>query len=388
MRAVVCHHSDITVEDVPQPTPAKGQLLLKVLRTGICGSDLHARHHFDELMASVAPVGYFPDADSDSSIVLGHEILGEVVSYGPGTRRSWKPGRRVVTMPIQRTGTDIHMTGFDPVSPGGYAEYVIAQEAFTFPVPDGVSDDAAAFTEPLAVAHHAVRRSGITSPLPGLGGGQPAIVIGCGPIGLAVIMMLKAAGVRTIVASDLSPTRRELAKRCGATVVVDPREQSPWTAYTLRGPIKDWPTYFNFGLDTIGQLRRLPLVPWARAMRLAEGLGQTPTGPVVFECVGIPGMIDHIIDAAPLMTRIMVVGVCMEPDTIHPAHAINKQIDLLFTFGYDPGEFSDTLAMIASGKVDPSPLHTGTVGLDGVAQAFEDLGNPEQHAKILVDPSL
>jgi threonine dehydrogenase-like Zn-dependent dehydrogenase len=82
-----------------------------------------------------------------------------------------------------------------------------------------------------------------------------------------------------------------------------------------------------------------------------------------------------------------VVGVCMEPDTLRPSIAINKEIDLRFVLGYDPGEFAQTLHMIATGKVDPSPLHTATVGLAGVAGAFEALGDPEQHAKILVDPS-
>jgi threonine dehydrogenase-like Zn-dependent dehydrogenase len=81
-----------------------------------------------------------------------------------------------------------------------------------------------------------------------------------------------------------------------------------------------------------------------------------------------------------------MVGVCMEADTLRPSIAINNEIDLRFVLGYGPGEFVQTLQMIASGKVDPSPLHTGTVGLAGVAAAFAALGDPEQHAKILVDP--
>ena len=88
-----------------------------------------------------------------------------------------------------------------------------------------------------------------------------------------------------------------------------------------------------------------------------------------------------------MMSRVVVVGVCMEPDIIRPAIAINKEIDLRFVIAYDPGEFAQTLDLIASGKVDPSPLHTGTVGLAGVADAFTALGSPEKHAKILVDPT-
>ncbi|MBD0323019.1 MAG: hypothetical protein ICV72_06480 [Aldersonia sp.] len=169
---------------------------------------------------------------------------------------------------------------------------------------------------------------------------------------------------------------------------MDPREQSPYSAYRQRGPVGSLAEYLAFGIDTVGSLRKVPLLPWPRLMRAAEKLGRTPTGPVVFECVGVPRMLADVIDHAPLHSRVVVVGVCMQPDTIRPAVALHKEIDLRFVFGYDPGEFSDTLRMIADGTVDPSPLHTGTVGLAGVAGAFEALGNPEKHAKILVDPTL
>jgi threonine dehydrogenase-like Zn-dependent dehydrogenase len=138
----------------------------------------------------------------------------------------------------------------------------------------------------------------------------------------------------------------------------------------------------------VAQLRKVPLLPWAKVLRAAEATGRTPRGPVVFECVGVPGIVDHIINSAPLYTRVVVVGVCMEPDRISPAMAINKEISLQFVFAYDPGEFHDTLQLMTSGKVDPSPLHTGTVGLDGVPQAFDDLATAEHHAKVLIDPSL
>ena len=93
-----------------------------------------------------------------------------------------------------------------------------------------------------------------------------------------------------------------------------------------------------------------------------------------------------IIDEAPLFSRVVVVGVCVGTDQITPAMAINKEIDLRFVVGYTPLEFRDTLHMLATGKVDPRPLLTGTVGLDGVDAAFEALGDPEAHAKILIDP--
>jgi threonine dehydrogenase-like Zn-dependent dehydrogenase len=97
-------------------------------------------------------------------------------------------------------------------------------------------------------------------------------------------------------------------------------------------------------------------------------------------------VIDSIIDGAPLFSRVVIAGVCVGPDQITPAMAINKEIDLRFVIGYTPLEFRDTLVMLAEGKIDPRPLITGTVGLDGVADAFDALGDPETHAKILIDP--
>ena len=99
-------------------------------------------------------------------------------------------------------------------------------------------------------------------------------------------------------------------------------------------------------------------------------------------------MLDSIIDGAPLFSRIVVAGVCVGPDQITPAMAINKEIDLRFVFGYTPLEFRDTLYMLAEGDVDPRPLITGAVGLDGVGAAFDALGvgGSPNHAKILVNP--
>src|SRR4029079_18962581 len=111
-----------------------------------------------------------------------------------------------------------------------------------------------------------------------------------------------------------------------------------------------------------------------------------PKHPVILECVGVPGVIDSIIDSAPLFSRVVVVGVCVGPDQFTPAMAINKEIDLRFVIGYTPLEFRDALHMLADGKVDPRPLVTGTVGLDGVEGGFDALADPEAHAKILIDP--
>ncbi len=201
-----------------------------------------------------------------------------------------------------------------------------------------------------------------------------AVVIGCGPIGLGVILMLKAKGVRHVVASDFSPGRRALAQRCGADVVVDPGERSPYAGD--HGHLTNAPEAFDLAMTTIDRLQRLPL-PWWQVWSAAERLGAGPKSPVVFECVGVPGVIDEIVASVPLFSRVVVVGVCMGADRIRPAIAINKEIDLRFVLGYTPPEFRETLHMLADGKVEPTPLLTGTVGLAGVAGAFDALGDAE-----------
>jgi threonine dehydrogenase-like Zn-dependent dehydrogenase len=191
--------------------------------------------------------------------------------------------------------------------------------------------------------------------------------------------------VRTVVASDFAPARRELAKACGADVVVGPAETSPFSAEGGHGHLRDIPSALELAVATREKLGRLP-VGWWHAWRLGEKLGAAPKHPVIFECVGVPGMIESVIDGAPLFSRVVVVGVCVGPDQFRPAMAINKEIDLRFVVAYTPLEFRDTLHMLAEGEVDPRRLITGEVGLEGVDAAFDALSNPERHAKILIDP--
>jgi threonine dehydrogenase-like Zn-dependent dehydrogenase len=379
MRAVACERAELAVVDLPAPEPAEGQVLLDVLRCGICGSDLHIRHHADRQADVVAEAGYDGMMRSDQRVVLGHEFCGEVAGYGPRSRRKVATGRPVVALPLRRRGGEVHPIGLSLAAPGAYAEQVVVEESLMFELPDGLSPDLGVLTEPLAIGRHAVRRAEI-------GKGDVAIVIGCGPVGLAVVCMLKAQGVHTVVASDLSRGRRELASACGADVVVDPGEDSPYEAPGDRGHLKTVPAALELVTGTMERITRLP-VPWHHVWRIAERVGAGPKGPVVFECVGVPGILDGIIASAPLLSRVVVVGVCMEPDRIRPVMAINKEIDLRFVVGYTPLEFRDTLHMLAEGKLAAGPLVTGTVGLPGVEAAFDALGDPERHAKILIDPS-
>jgi threonine dehydrogenase-like Zn-dependent dehydrogenase len=186
----------------------------------------------------------------------------------------------------------------------------------------------------MAVGLHAVNKSGIQP-------GETALVIGCGPIGIAVIATLRARGVETIVAADFSPKRREIAATMGAHQTLDPAQGSPF--------------------DTV-----------------------TPA--VVFEAVGVPGIIDDVMRRARHGTRLVVVGVCMQPDTTHPFFGIAKEINVQFVLAYDPNEFADALRAIAEGDIDVTPVITGDVGLDDVGAAFDDLADPERHCKILVTP--
>ncbi len=133
------------------------------------------------------------------------------------------------------------------------------------PIPNGLAPDVAALTEPMAVAWHAVRRGEV-------GKKDVAIVIGCGPVGLGVILCLKAKGVRTVVASDYSPKRRALASACGADVVIDPAEASPFDGGEERGHLVRAEAAFELVVGTKEKLEKLP-VGWWHAWRLGERLG-------------------------------------------------------------------------------------------------------------------
>jgi len=366
------------VVDLPDPQPIEGQLVLDVSACGICGSDLHAKDHADELTDVMGTLGYPDFMRGDTPTVMGHEFSGVITERGPKTPKALKEGMTVVSFPMVRSHGGVHLTGLSPLAPGAYAERVLVEASLTFPVPNGLSADIAALTEPMAVALHAVRRAQVKK-------GDTTVVIGCGPVGLAIITHLKAAGVKTIVASDFSPARRDLARRCGADVVVDPAVDSPYEEMPTMGVITKAPELYDLALSSMYKLRKLP--GWQHVYRAAEAAGAAgPKRPVIFECVGVPGMIDGIVAAAPLNSRVIVVGVCMGADRIRPTMALAKEVDMRFAFGYTPLDFYDSLHMLADGKLVAEPLITGKVGLKGVAGAFWALGDPEQHAKVMIDP--
>jgi threonine dehydrogenase-like Zn-dependent dehydrogenase len=347
MRAAVMRDWMLRVDDVPEPAPGAGQVLTKVLACGICGSDLHLLRHgeesrrlMDELNADRPPDPlqlkmFEPQLD----MVMGHEFCCEVIDLGTDCN-NLKVGDIVVSLPVAFDARGLHPLGFSNDYNGGYAELMVLNELVGMRVPSGISPAIVAMTEPLAVGVHAVAKSRIS-------GNESAIVLGCGPVGLACIAELKMRGIGPIVAADFSSKRRSLAEQLGADVVVDPR-----------------------------------LTPAIEAWRRADG---TRT-PVIFEAVGVPGMIDQAMRIAPKDARILVVGACMQEDRFHPMLGIGRELSLQFAFGYDPGEFAAALMSIADGKVDLAPWLTATVGIDGIPKAFDDLADPEEHAKIMVVP--
>ena len=261
MKAVVCQHAALSVTDAPEPTPAEGQVRLEVVRCGICGSDLHARHGIDAWADMAARTGYDRFGRSEEPLVFGHEFSGTVAEHGPGCRRQVPEGTPVVALPLIRGARGVDPVGLSTAAPGAYAEQVLVQESLMMAVPNGLAPDVAALTEPMAVAWHAVQRGEVRKR-------DVAIVIGCGPVGLGVILCLKAKGVRTVVASDFSAGRRALAAACGADVVVDPAVDSPFAGGEQRGHLTTAPAAFDLALDTREKLERL-----GHAVEVALGLG-------------------------------------------------------------------------------------------------------------------
>ena len=358
MRAAVMRNRSLVVAEIPDPKPGPGEVLVKTLACGICGSDLHALKHADKFVENSRRAGNPLVMDLGRDVVMGHEFCAEIVDHGPQTTRALPVGTRVCSRPTLMRPTGPQSIGYSNDNPGGYAEYMRLSEALLLPVPDGLATDHAALTEPMAVGVHAVAKARLQRD-------DAPLVIGCGPVGLAVIAALRLQDIRPIVAADFSSRRRELAVQMGADVVVDPAQGAPWQSWREAAVYRD-------------ASRAPALPPWIA--------GPAVRPAVVFECVGVPGVLDDLMAASPRGTRIVVVGVCMEADTIHPMLGISKELNLQFVLGYTPDEFAATLGHIAAGKIPATPLITGHVGLDGVPQAFVDLGSPERHAKILVHP--
>jgi threonine dehydrogenase-like Zn-dependent dehydrogenase len=324
-------------DDVPEPIPGPGQVLVDVKACGICGSDLHfAKFGKNVLEVSEQMEGLSlgdMKVDLADDVFMGHEFSAEVLEAGPDTEAP-KTGTIVTSIPVLLSATGLDPIIYSNSLIGGYAERMLLSAPLLLPVPNGLDPRHAALTEPMAVGLHAVNKSAIQP-------GEAALVLGCGPIGIAIIASLRHRGMEHIVAADFSPKRRQLAETMGAHVALDPAQGSPF---------------------------------------------DTATPAVVFEAVGVPGIINDVMRRTPMGSRLVVAGVCMEPDTVLPFFATAKEISVQFVFAYDPSEFAESLRAIAEGEIDVAPPITGEVGLDGVGAAFDELAKPAAHCKILVTP--
>jgi threonine dehydrogenase-like Zn-dependent dehydrogenase len=356
MRAAVMRAGTLAVDTVPDPAPGPGQVLVRTLACGICGSDLHTLRHTERLVDVYTQSG-LPVMDPTRDVVMGHEFCAEILDFGPGCTKRIPVGARVCSMPIAFGPQGIRAIGYSNDDPGGYGERMVMNELLLLPVPEALPSEHAALTEPMAVGVHAVAKANLAP-------GDVPLVIGCGPVGLAVISALKLAGAGPIVASDFAPGRRALAEALGADCVVDPAQQSPFQSWS----------------DLVTRAGGAP------PGLLSFGMGGSTRRAVIFECVGVPGVLQHILRSAPRASRVVVVGVCMESDRIEPAVGITKEIELQFVLAYTPQEFASTLQHLASGALPSAPLITSKVGLEGVPSAFSALEQPGEQVKILVEP--
>jgi len=344
MRAAILDGGQIKVGELPDPVPQKGQVLVRTHRCGLCASDAHFLCSGETVVAkSREHGGPYAGVDLSRPIVMGHEFVGEIVDYGPGSRRPVKVGRKVTATPMVKLGpgpADIGIVGYQNELPGGFGEYMILDEDLLLEVPDGLDDDLAALVEPLAVGLEHAR---VGEPQPG----EIPLVIGCGAIGLGVIAGLKLKGVGPIVAADLDASRRAIAIRMGADIVVDPREASPYAPHVDLG-------------------------------------GRSPN--LVYECVGKPGLLNEIVNSVGMGARIVMGGFCLEPEALYVPTAQMKLLKISFARGEGPEDMALALRSIAEGRIDMRPWLGERIGLSGVGEALASMSDPSTPVRTVVDP--
>ncbi len=333
MRAAVFHElkKPLTIETLPDPTPGAGEVVIEVCRCGICGSDLHLTE--DAIFG--VPGG----------TVLGHEYAGRVAALGKGTE-GVKVGDHVAVMPIHSCGRCAACLAGEPawcsimrVDGGGYSEYAVAKPHQCVPLPSTVALEDGALVEPMAVGLHGVR---LAASKPG----SRVLVVGAGPIGLAAIYWARRLGAGRIAATAGSTRRAALAHTMGADVFLDPADASPEAAVKALG---GWPD-------------------------------------VVYECVGVPGMLGRCIDYVGPRGTVIVLGLCSKPDTFVPFNLIAKEVRMQASAFYDRRDFE-----VCADALDKDPdtqraMVTDVVQLEQMPPMFEALRHRTTQCKVLVDP--
>lgn len=340
MNSIVMQDGAVHLVQSSVPKPQAGQVLVRSLACGICGSDLHIARHTSDVFSMYRKLGVMdPAMDDHTGVMLGHEFCAEIVEYGPDTQQVFAKGARVTSVPIlmSQQGAGVGVT---PGLSGAYSEYFILDEALLLAVPDTLPSEAVALTEPLAVGLHAVNRSEIKP-------NDAALVVGCGPIGLATISALKLRGINTIVAADLQDDKLHNALEFGASHSVNSGEKDEVV----------------FATEHMGEGKLF-----------------------IFECVGITKLIDSFIQRAPAQSTLVITGIHTANLSVNYAYATVKELDFKFTYYYQPEEFSQCLSALAEGKVPWQKMLTGKVGMDGVTDAFQQLMSPNEHIKVIIEP--
>jgi (R,R)-butanediol dehydrogenase/meso-butanediol dehydrogenase/diacetyl reductase len=323
-------HAPLALETLPDPTPDPGQVVVKVGRCGICGSDLH--------MTEDAAYG------CKHGDVLGHEFAGEVVGMGREVE-GLRTGDLVSVIPLMSCGQCEHCRKGEVqwcarfgLQGGGYAEYALTRPNQCIKLPGDLSFADGAIVEPLAVALHGVGLSGLKA-------GDKALVLGAGPIGLAVAFWARRLGA-TVAVQDIADFQRERALGMGADAfVVDPA-------------------------DPVGSAE--------------AGLGGKAD--VVFECVGIPGLIDQAVQQVGNRGTVLLLGLCTRPDPIDSFAMLSKEVRLVTSAFFTLPEYQASLDALAEGAMEPRLLVTDTVSLADTPEVFESLKRRTSQCKVLIAP--
>ena len=352
MRAAVYHgRRDVRVESVAEPRqPGPGEVLLRVQRAGICGTDAHEYLHGPVLV----PLGArHPASGHLGPMILGHEFAGQVVDVGPGVAR-FGVGDRVVPgagvwcgqcewCRAGRTNLCATYYTLGLHANGGLAEYALVPERMCYAVPAACSDDAAGLAQPMAVAFHAARRARISA-------GQVVVIVGAGGIGAFIIVAARALGAAEIVAVDVDDARLATASALGAARTIDARGQDPQ--------------------QTIASL--------------TNGQGAH----VVVEASGAPGSPSVALASVRRGGVVLIVGLQAEPRAINLLDLTAREVELTSTWAHVCDvDLPQALATLA--ERDPSPLVVErVVPLERlVTDGLVALAERRTHGKILVDPS-
>ena len=334
MRAAVMQglHQPLMLETVPDPTPGEGDVVVKVGRCGICGSDLHMTED--------------PAYGQGAGSILGHEFAGEVVALGRGVE-GLATGDLVSVIPLKscgrchacKTGVVQWCEAFG-LQGGGYAEYALTRPNQCVRLPQNASLSDGAIVEPVAVALHGVALSRMTI-------GDKVLVLGAGPIGLAVAFWARRFGAGRVVVQDLSEWQRERALQMGAhDFVVEPAD------------------------------------PVGAAERALGGKAD-----VIFECVGVPGLIAQAVDQVRNDGTVVLLGLCTRPDTINSFAMLSKQVKLVTSAFFTRQEYEAALDALDRGAMEPRLLVTDTISLAATPDIFESLRCRTSQCKVLIDPA-